>query len=64
MIFDVLWGETGGIRKPSWIWNMRCAAPDGMEKDGSLEGKISVIHCVHSLTARHRQIMQSIGKKK
>ncbi|KAJ8581384.1 hypothetical protein M405DRAFT_868719 [Rhizopogon salebrosus TDB-379] len=41
---DVLWGETEGSRKLSWIWNMRGAAPDEMDNDGSLEGKISVIH--------------------
>lgn len=39
---DVLWGETEGSRKLSWIWNMRGAAPDEMDKDGSLEGKSSI----------------------
>jgi hypothetical protein len=36
---DLLWGESEGTRKLSWIWNMRGAAPDEMDKDNTLEGE-------------------------
>ncbi|KAG1785020.1 uncharacterized protein HD556DRAFT_1435293 [Suillus plorans] len=36
---DLLWGESEGTRKLSWIWNMRGAAPDEMDKDNALEGE-------------------------
>jgi hypothetical protein len=48
---DVLWGETEGSRKLSWIWNMRGAATDELDKDGSLEGIFfqyeSSVLCLH-----------------
>ncbi|KAG2340636.1 hypothetical protein BDR05DRAFT_1032843 [Suillus weaverae] len=34
---DLLWGESEGTRKLSWIWNMRGAAPDELDKDNTLE---------------------------
>ncbi|KAG2112092.1 hypothetical protein DEU56DRAFT_749461, partial [Suillus clintonianus] len=34
---DVLWGETEGRRKLSWIWNMRGAHGDELDDDGSME---------------------------
>ncbi|KAG1731320.1 uncharacterized protein EDB91DRAFT_1238951 [Suillus paluster] len=34
---DLLWGETEGRRKLSWIWNMRGAHGDELDKDGSME---------------------------
>ncbi|KAG2112875.1 hypothetical protein DEU56DRAFT_874348 [Suillus clintonianus] len=38
---DVLWGETEGRRKLSWIWNMRSAHGDELDDDGSMEGKLT-----------------------
>ncbi|KAG2342432.1 hypothetical protein BDR05DRAFT_1000757 [Suillus weaverae] len=38
---DLLWGESEGTRKLSWIWNMRGAAPDEMGNDNAFEGKYS-----------------------
>ncbi|KAG1867715.1 hypothetical protein F4604DRAFT_1881617 [Suillus subluteus] len=34
---DILWGESKGTRKLSWIWNMWGAAPNEMDKDNTLE---------------------------
>ncbi|KAG1765487.1 hypothetical protein EV702DRAFT_67561 [Suillus placidus] len=34
---DLLWGESEGTRKLSWIWNMRGAAPDEMDSDNAFE---------------------------
>jgi hypothetical protein len=35
---DLLWGQTEGRRKLSWIWNMRSAHGDELGNDGSVEG--------------------------
>ncbi|KAG0693373.1 hypothetical protein DFH29DRAFT_985500 [Suillus ampliporus] len=34
---DLLWGETEGTRKLSWIWNMRGAAANEIDKDNASE---------------------------
>ncbi|KIK34338.1 hypothetical protein CY34DRAFT_98209 [Suillus luteus UH-Slu-Lm8-n1] len=34
---DLLWGQTEGRRKLSWIWNMRGAHGDELGNDGSME---------------------------
>ncbi|KAG2028869.1 hypothetical protein BDR03DRAFT_882493 [Suillus americanus] len=34
---DILWGESEGTRKLSWIWSMRGAAPNEMDNDNTLE---------------------------
>ncbi|KAG1884769.1 hypothetical protein F4604DRAFT_1878698 [Suillus subluteus] len=34
---DLLWGETEGTRKLSWIWNMRGAAVNEIDKDNASE---------------------------
>ncbi|KAG1741361.1 hypothetical protein EDB19DRAFT_1895127 [Suillus lakei] len=34
---DILWGETEGTRKLSWIWNMRGAGPNEMDDDNTFE---------------------------
>ncbi|KAG1720793.1 uncharacterized protein EDB91DRAFT_1256828 [Suillus paluster] len=34
---DLLWGELEGTKKLSWIWSMRGAAPNEMDKDNTLE---------------------------
>ncbi|KAG1779216.1 hypothetical protein EV702DRAFT_1216574 [Suillus placidus] len=36
---DILWGESEGTRKLSWIWSMRGAAPNEMDNDNTLEGR-------------------------
>jgi hypothetical protein len=38
-MMDLLWGESEGMRKLSWIWNMRGAAPDEMDNDNAFEGE-------------------------
>ncbi|KAG1726701.1 uncharacterized protein EDB91DRAFT_1330919 [Suillus paluster] len=34
---DILWGESEGTRKLSWIWSMRGAAPNEMDNENTLE---------------------------
>ncbi|KAG0708157.1 hypothetical protein DFH29DRAFT_979482 [Suillus ampliporus] len=36
-MMDLLWGETEGTRKLSWIWNMRGVAANEIDKDNALE---------------------------
>jgi hypothetical protein len=36
---DILWGESEGRRKLSWIWNMRGAGGSEKDDNGALEGK-------------------------
>ncbi|KAG1887614.1 hypothetical protein F4604DRAFT_1877484 [Suillus subluteus] len=36
---DLLWGETEGTRKLSWIWNMWGAAANEIDKDNASEGR-------------------------
>ncbi|KAG1886404.1 uncharacterized protein F5891DRAFT_1132498 [Suillus fuscotomentosus] len=50
---DLLWGETEGTRKLSWIWNMQEAAASEMDKDNALEGRRLFILWLPSQT--HRQ---------
>ncbi|KAG0698889.1 hypothetical protein DFH29DRAFT_1016887 [Suillus ampliporus] len=37
LMTDLLWGESEGTKKLSWIWSMRGAAPNEMDKDNTLE---------------------------
>ncbi|KAG1794813.1 uncharacterized protein HD556DRAFT_1474044, partial [Suillus plorans] len=42
---DLLWGETEGTRKLSWIWNMRGAAANKIDKDNASEADMRIEWC-------------------
>ncbi|KAG1747926.1 uncharacterized protein EDB91DRAFT_1235827 [Suillus paluster] len=58
---DLLWGESEGTRKLSWIWNMRGAAPDEMDNNNAFEGEAQAMRWaeeVELLKEEMRRILQ------